>query len=163
MNSAFQSCQYEIPLDLQACVDHVFDKGSAPFEGDTMISSCKNDINDPTLEHLPSSRHLNSACAILQQRHGDWVGPELGVTTYRICWKINIHKRVDKRSENISREAYYSVITHLCFPLSLLLCDSSFIVPQNTLDTKPDMRAIQFFKCYSLQSTENSIHPHMTL
>ena len=47
--------------------------------------------------------------------------------------------------------------------MSLLLCDSFLIVPQNTLDTKPDTRAIQIFKCYSLQPTENSIYPKMTL
>lgn len=88
-----------------------------------------------------------------------WVGPELGVTTYRICRKINIHKRVYKHTEKIVWEADYKVITQLCFPPSPSLCDSSLIVPQNTSDTKPDTRAIQCFKCYSLQPTENSIHP----
>lgn len=91
------------------------------------------------------------------------MGPELGVTTYRICRKINIHKRVYKQSEKIVWEADYKVITQLCFPLSPPLCDSSLIVPQNTLDTKPDTRAIQCFKCYSLQPTENSVYPEMTL
>lgn len=123
----------------------------------------KNDCSDPTLEPSPSSQHLNSACAILQQRDGYWVGPALGVTTYRICWKINTHKRANKHGENISCEANYKAITQLCSSLSLLLCDSSLIVPQNTWDTKPDTRAIQFFKCYSLQPTENSIYPKMTL
>lgn len=54
---------------------------------------------------------------------------------------------------------HYSTLL-LCL---FLLCDSSLIVPQNTWDTKPDMRAILFFKCYSLQPTENSIYLEMTL
>lgn len=124
-----------------------------------MISSCKNDSNDPTLtfffwiQPVPS---LNKASVTGCDQ--SWVS-----LLNRICWKINKHKRVYKHSENISREADYKVITQLCSSLSLLLCDSLLIVPQNTLDTKPDTRAIQFFKCYSLQPSENSIYPKMTL
>lgn len=128
MNVAFSELIIETSSDSQAGIDHMFDKGSALLEEHTMMLSCKNDRNDPTPERFPSSRHLNPVDAILQQRDGYWVGPELGVTTYRICWRINIHKRVNKLSENIRREADYTVITQLCFSLAVLLCDSSLIV-----------------------------------
>ncbi|CAB1440526.1 unnamed protein product [Pleuronectes platessa] len=44
-------------------VDHVLDKGSAPLEGNTMMSSCKNDGKDPAPERVPVLRSLNPACA----------------------------------------------------------------------------------------------------
>lgn len=91
-------------------------KGAAVLEVDTMISPCKNHKNDPRLAHLPSFRHLNSVW--IQQRASRWVGPELGVTTYCICWKMNIHKRGKRNSESRSREEDYTVIAHLCSPVS---------------------------------------------
>lgn len=53
MNLAFSELIIETSSDLQACIDHVFDKGAALLEEDTMRSSCKNDSNDPTLEDVP--------------------------------------------------------------------------------------------------------------
>lgn len=92
MNTVFSVLIIETSPDFQACIDQMFDKGSAQSEENTMISSCKNDSNDPAPEHLPSPQCLNPTCAILQQRDSDWVGLELGVSTYCICWTINIHK-----------------------------------------------------------------------
>lgn len=136
MNPGFSVLIIETSPDLQACIDHMFDKGSAQLGENTMISSCKNVSSDPAPEYVASSRRLNPTCAILLQRDSDWVGPELGVGTYRICWKINTHKRVNNHSENTGRVVDYTVITQFSFSVSRLLCNICLIVPQNTLDTK---------------------------